>query len=822
MSTAPHARRFFSLFLHCLLLLLLLAGCFGGGSDSPPGKELHPNEAPVGPEVIPLPNPDLGADSRRLYMGDLGLVPREADHFALVDNALHLTDAELARLAQNGFVLSERAQWSRFLEAYAWIYWKDLPVLVTTDSILQSVHQSYSDLLSDIETRIVMDELRTLLQATLSQLHGAAQANRDPALAPLYTDLDDYIRVALVLLANSQPAGGRVRDWAALATSAGSVSEVELFGATYPVDFTLFTPRGHYTRSDALKQYFRALNWLAQVDFRIVTFNPDTSEPVLNPQAVAVVALLRDALDQAGQRERWQAIDTLFAGLVGRSDNMLLTDFDRFWRDMRLAAPADALAVPPEQMLVQLTRNDYGQQRITGQIISRAAENTSTAAIPRPVSFMLLGQRFAIDSYVFSSLVYDRLMLDGNPVLRPLPAPLDVMYALGNDRAATHLAGELDQYHYAGHLAALRRQIDGFPDAYWSMPVYNGWLGLIRSLSAPTLDARYPQALRTAAWADKTLQTQLASWAQLRHDNLLYVKQSMTTAMAVCEYPAGYVEPYPAFYAALAAYAQTGQRALGALNAQSLSADAQQILQRALDHFGNVQVIAGQLQNLAEKELRHEPFTPDEELFLKSVVKSLLDAVSLGCGGPVIEEHWDGWYGRLFYTKDDNPAVIADVHTNPNYDPQSPLYPPTVLHVATGPTALLFLLVETDSGTGLFVGPAYTYFERVEEGAAGNPPKRLDDDAWRTLLAAPAYPQGPAWTANFRLPSARPPELLWLDPHGLPTATPTPWPTLPPTATPVPPTATPVPTPTVPPPPSPLETSAPASLPLGPLSTPAG
>jgi hypothetical protein len=28
------------------------------------------------------------------------------------------------------------------------------------------------------------------------------------------------------------------------------------------------------------------------------------------------------------------------------------------------------------------------------------------------------------------------------------------------------------------------------------------------------------------AWAAKTLQTQLASWAQLRHDTILYAKQS--------------------------------------------------------------------------------------------------------------------------------------------------------------------------------------------------------------------------------------------------------------------------------------------------------
>ena len=40
----------------------------------------------------------------------------------------------------------------------------------------------------------------------------------------------------------------------------------------------------------------------------------------------------------------------------------------------------------------------------------------------------------------------------------------------------------------------------------------------------------------------KTLTTQLASWTHLRHDTLLYVKQSYS-ARTACVYPAGYVEP---------------------------------------------------------------------------------------------------------------------------------------------------------------------------------------------------------------------------------------------------------------------------------------
>src|SRR4030095_6457757 len=45
----------------------------------------------------------------------------------------------------------------------------------------------------------------------------------------------------------------------------------------------------------------------------------------------------------------------------------------------------------------------------------------------------------------------------------------------------------------------------------------------------------------------RTLNTQLASYTELKHDTVLYAKQPYT-AIFVCEYPAGFVEPVPEFW----------------------------------------------------------------------------------------------------------------------------------------------------------------------------------------------------------------------------------------------------------------------------------
>ena len=89
-----------------------------------------------------------------------------------------------------------------------------------------------------------------------------------------------------------------------------------------------------------------------------------------------------------------------------------------------------------------------------------------------------------------------------------------------------------DGLPYQHNLAAVRAVMDASNRARWDSNIYMGWLACLRELSAPTTDAKYPEAMRTRAWAMKTLNTQLASWTQLRHDTILYAKQSWSAGCA--------------------------------------------------------------------------------------------------------------------------------------------------------------------------------------------------------------------------------------------------------------------------------------------------
>ena len=204
---------------------------------------------------------------------------------------------------------------------------------------------------------------------------------------------------------------------------------------------------------------------------------------------------------------------------------------------------------------------------------------------------------------------------------------------------------------------------------------------------------------------------QLASWAQLRHDNLLYAKQSYTGG-AICSYPESYVEPVPAFYGSLATMARNGERVFssGALARLSLVAA----------YFRTMATTMDTLKGIAEKELAGVARTEAEKSFLHRMIYE----VESGC-----VPKKEGWYARLYYSGEealtDRDIVVADVHTAPT-DAGGAIVG-WVMHAGTGPVNLGVFMAPCSDGTPMaFAGPVASYYEHVTLNF-----KRLTDDEWK-------------------------------------------------------------------------------------------
>ncbi len=635
----------------------------------------------------------------------LGYDPSQSVGLSTIQaSALSLNSSELERLNDTGFAIAKNRQFPGFLYGYHSVYLEDLPVYVTADALMHAVHRSFDDILSDVESSMLIPELATMLNDMRTQL-----AKRPQTAAT--QDADFYLTVAAALLTGKQQTPhfkdqqGQVDAFVADATEATTgISARTLFGVNRRFDFSQFKPRGHYTDSPALSNYFRAMMWLGRIDFRLIETQDDGSQVFHRRQLEAAVTL--QELMTKDATHSWQRLEQVISGFVGEADSMTLPELNAYLDDVDVSS-AEQLANKTDTELAQaILDGGYGTQRISSHIMINGAPGGGT--LPLSSTFLLFGQRYVLDSHVFSNVVYDRVQR--GKVKRMMPSTLDVAFAaLGNNDAIQLLQPELKQFNYAEDLARVRILADNHPDAYWSANVYNTWLSSLRALS-PTNDsdelAALPSVTRSDAWGRRILNAQLGSWAELRHDTILYAKQSYTGG-ASCEYPDAYVDPYPAFYARVAQLAETAETVLSGIG-----------FKRGVEYFQHLGSVATTLQGMAEYQRAGTPYDAEQLAFINDAVQ-----VEDGCGGIASA---NGWYAKLFYDARgyEWDPTIADVHTQPTDEAGAPVG--RVLHVGTAAPRLMVTTIETCSGPRAYAGIVSSYHEVVTENF-----ERLDDLQWK-------------------------------------------------------------------------------------------
>jgi hypothetical protein len=305
----------------------------------------------------------------------------------------------------------------------------------------------------------------------------------------------------------------------------------------------------------------------------------------------------------------------------------------------------------------------------------------------------------------------------------------------------------------------VRKVIDGQDEGIWMNSVYGSWLAALRALSAPTIGSQYPETMRTRPWAMKTLNTQLASWTELRHDTLLYAKQSYSEP-GLCGYPAGFVEPRPEFWQSMKNLVTLAAQGLSALSLTGtvtipsrdpgppwapwplMGFDLQWVKQSQINFLGGFAAKMAELQDMAEKELAQEPFSAQETQSMKDIME--LSLVYTGT------RQWNGWYPKLFYANglggyaspmpgcDEPDPLVVDVHT----DLPDPLVsdPGAVIHEAVGNVNLLLIAVDNGPDRMVYAGPVFSHYEFEMLGV-----NRLSDEDWKAMQK----PAPPSWTQSF-------------------------------------------------------------------------
>lgn len=753
-----------------------------------------------------------------------------------------LTQEQQKMLFQNGVVILSGGEYDRFENAY-WklsTSWgqnpenmEGVPIFITTDSVLHLFHIEFNEMLKSIELKKLIPMLNEFLDKTIRESIAQYNGLDDPELKELARRNVAYLAVAKKLLnpgyaVPSMVAGEvneeikRIEDHKGFFRNPlfskdcpdvceqilypGDYSEgdkcnqmvkgvrVEYEGKTwlfedlykevcikacYCEDYSQYVPRGHYTTSEELKQYFKSMMWLGRMTFK-ATGEGWTKQAVL----------LTDAVKSAKTFDLWNRIYTVTGFFAGASDDLTFYEYDQAIFNL-FSYEFDESKELKQQITEKMQeeiREMRGPKILGGFEFDLAGSLKDTTQ-----GLRMIGQRYAIDSHVLSDLVYknvgpnpespyyDRVftecpyasftkprefydscdnMADDKTkywnevcdcalqifkkkpeelysVCRVMPTGLDVMSALGSRRADEILAEKKmsDFCDYDVKNKEMKDLVNSYEEE-WTENLYNSWLWMLKPVLMEKPEG-YPNWMRSLLWRNKDLSTALSSWAQLRHDTILYVKQSYTQAVmgASSMMPPkyyGYVEPNPELYARakfIIEYLIKGLEEQGVM-----TEDVKNALEESKE-------MVAKLQEISEKELEGKTLSEEEYDYIKSIdkkfesiIENLASALTITEGvplpGSIKKESLEGKYDAFKTT------IIADVHTETNTQ--------KVLEVGTGKIDWIIVAhASKDGRIGLAVGPIFSYYE-----FPWDMDDRLTDEKWRDMLEK-NLPERPDWIADF-------------------------------------------------------------------------
>lgn len=618
-------------------------------------------------------------------------------------------------LLQNLFYLTPSSD-SQIYDVYKHLSEAGLPAFVTTDSVLHTYHILFDYILRMLEVQRfspdIVDLSKLLFDESAAQADSASDQVKTAALKNTA-----FFAVALTLLGESPdvPADAKnmVQSELSLIQGHQGFAESPIFG--YDEDYSQYVPRGHYTRNDTLKKYFMAMMWYGRMSFRLkIKDDPELAREQTR-RAILITLALKDR-----KFDLWKGIYEPTVFFVGETDDLSVFDYnglllDVYGSNIGLSDLADDVKLQafidkalklkePKIVSTLLTDIDYqesGMDTIKG--------------------FRFMGQRFIPDSYMFQELVYAKVGTLDDP--RLFPMGLDVMAVLGSARAYEILDkvyGETRYANYTKQMESLKQQFAALKADTWTQNLYWCWLYCLMALLNEKGDG-YPSFMKKQAWTDKELNTSLGSWAELRHDTILYAKQSygMLTGIVIPPAPPhGYVEPNPELYGRLASL--TGMTIDG-LNSRGLLLD---VFSDRLNQLKNLLV---SLKSISEKELAGAAPSDDDYSLIKNVGNSLENITTFP---PDVKD-------AITNDTDDKMAIVADVHTDPNSG--------QVLEEGVGSPYHIYVAVPVDGKLIVAEGSAFSYYEFKQPMS-----DRLTDEKWQDMLKNDRAPDTPEWTKSFK------------------------------------------------------------------------
>jgi hypothetical protein len=690
----------------------------------------------------------LGGNSKMSSATSSKSNDKSSDYVNLLNN-IPLSDEALTKLENNGFVVIENPYNSSeedITSMYSALKENDIPIFITTDSVLHLYHVQFDETLRQIEEREFYDTLwnmdLSLLNASLDKYNSTVGEEQEAARRNVA-----YFVVALGLL---QPNLGTENQYQfeipefvkkeietelALIESHNGFEFSPIF--KYKEDYSQYVPRGHYTCSEKLQNYFKAFMWHGRMSMLLKDELIKSEDPAKDARIQTIQASLisSELKSKPELLKSWDRIYNVTAFYVGFSDDLGPYEYMKAMDAVFGKGTRDFNEVTVDELKAKLA--EFGGPKIYGgtgncALVPPFTPEQADQCLENTSGFRFMGQRFIPDSYIFSNLVWPytgkyvgekespfTLVISQAGPIRGFPRGLDTMAFLGSKRAVYWLdeLNDSSYENYSVQYGKIEYEFSNLSEADWNRNLYWSWLYSLQPL-LKDYGNDYPTFMQTDAWKDKEMNTALASWTELRHDTILYSKESYTHptgSSGLGEIPpeektfVGCVEPVPNFYARLLALTNKTNQGLDNMSVLDPTSKAR---------LTSLEGILSRLQLISEKELKNEELTADDYEFIKNFGDQVEGTIA---------------------DVDDKAAkttIVADVHTDGNTE--------KVLEEGVGYVNMVIVAYKLSDGRIInSSGPVMSHYEFKQPMQ-----DRLTDEKWRQMLETNP-PQKPEWTSTY-------------------------------------------------------------------------
>lgn len=638
------------------------------------------------------------------------------------------TKEQLKMISENGFLVLPSTD-TRMYYVYDSNEYNKVPSFITADTVLHLYHQFFDKSLMHVEMEYLYNYMDTLTNQMLDKSIRLIDILKDEDMKVLQEKNIVYFLVARMLMLNTTDIDIEVKEellniakeeYGFIEASTGFIKS-PLFEIDF--DYSQFTIRGHYTRTEELGRFFRALMWFGTAPLPFTdSYGDIIYENILQSLLMSYTTFIDT--DFISDAELWNNIYQPTKQYVGDSDdiNVFLMNGLRLEVFGEIEDPNIFNDVEYYDKLIQAVHK-LPEPRIQGKLI--------TVSTPTGKQFRYMGQRYIMDSYIMQNLM--------ESILRPLPSALDVMGVLGSETAEELM---LNYYKpqdkwpkYEEKFYELKEEVAGYEVDIWGENLYNGWLWAIKeNLTEYDEASGMPFFMTSDAWKLKSLNTSVGSYTELKHDTVLYGKQGVAEAGGdiYFEEQYHYVEPNVNLYSKLLYLTKHTMAVLS--ESDMLSSGLEEAATR-------YQEMLKLLIGCSIKELKNEKLS-EEEYDRLLYYGAIMEDISLTLMLETVDD---------YESSDLTDMLVTDIATNPGW----------YLSLGTGFFDHIYVVVPIEGKLYLTRGAVYSSYEFISD-------KRLTDEEWwalngikiewgETYATYPMYtepsedlPKQPDWVGTFK------------------------------------------------------------------------